>query len=114
MRENRAGFERITFDPRVLVDVSALTCHDRLREKLKSDHDCPDRMTSIAWPRGEILAARAASGRAPGWRSAPYRTLRDREVRRGRGRTCRSAISDSQQRCVTKTDDWWTAPRRPW
>jgi len=62
LRENRAAFERIMFDPRVLVDVSERDQSTTVfGEKLKTPIIvAPTGMTGIAWPNAEILAARAA------------------------------------------------------
>src|SRR6266536_4422611 len=76
MHENRAGFERITFDPRVLVDVSERDMSTTVfGEKLKVPIIvAPTGMTSIAWPRGEILAARAAGRAGAGLALSTYGT----------------------------------------
>jgi L-lactate dehydrogenase (cytochrome) len=63
VRENRAAFERITFRPRVLVDVSkrdqATTV---LGQPLKAPIVCsPTGMPGLLWPKGEIEAAKAAA-----------------------------------------------------
>ena len=62
LRENRAAFERIMFDPRVLVDVSERDQSTTVfGEKLRTPIIvAPTGMTGIAWPNAEILAARAA------------------------------------------------------
>jgi len=64
-RRNQAAFERIMFDPRVLVDVSSrdqstTVFGQRLETPILV---APTGLTSIAWPNAELLAARAA-GRA--------------------------------------------------
>ena len=65
MRENQAAFERILFDPRVLVDVSERDQSTAVfGETMKTPIIvAPTGLTSIAWPNAELLAARAA-GRA--------------------------------------------------
>jgi L-lactate dehydrogenase (cytochrome) len=62
VRRNREGFERIMFDPRVLVDVSERDMSTTVfGETLKTPIIiAPTGMTSVAWPDAEILAARAA------------------------------------------------------
>jgi L-lactate dehydrogenase (cytochrome) len=62
VRRNRAGFERLTFRPRALVDVSkrdqsTTVFGQRLETPVMI---APTGMSGICWPRGEILAARAA------------------------------------------------------
>ena len=56
VRENRAAFERITFRPRVLVDVSERDQTTTvLGQKLASPIVCaPTGMPGLLWPRGEI------------------------------------------------------------
>jgi len=63
VRENRAAFERITFRPRVLVDVSQRDQSTTvLGQKLASPIVCaPTGMPGMLWPRGEIEAAKAAA-----------------------------------------------------
>lgn len=63
VRENRAAFERITFRPRVLVDVSERDQTTTvLGQKLASPIVCaPTGMPGLLWPRGEIEAAKAAA-----------------------------------------------------
>jgi L-lactate dehydrogenase (cytochrome) len=61
-RRNQSEFERIMFDPRVLVDVSrrdqSTTVFGR---KLQTPIIiAPTGLTAIAWPNAELLAARAA------------------------------------------------------
>ena len=63
LRANRAGFRRYTFNPRVLVDVSerdqsTSVLGERLAAPLIL---APTGFTGMLWPRGEILAARAAA-----------------------------------------------------
>jgi isopentenyl diphosphate isomerase/L-lactate dehydrogenase-like FMN-dependent dehydrogenase len=63
LRANRAGFRRYTFSPRVLVDVSerdqsTTVLGERLAAPLIL---APTGFTGMLWPRGEILAARAAA-----------------------------------------------------
>ncbi|MFN8636792.1 MAG: alpha-hydroxy acid oxidase [Chloroflexota bacterium] len=76
MRENRAGFERIMFDPRVLVDVSERdTSTTVFGEKLRLPIIiAPTGMTGIAWPNAEILAARAAGRAGAGLALSTYGT----------------------------------------
>jgi len=63
LRANRAGFRRYTFNPRVLVDVSGRDQSTTvLGERLASPLIlAPTGFTGMLWPRGEILAARAAA-----------------------------------------------------
>jgi len=63
VRENRAAFERITFRPRVLVDVSKRDMTTTvLGQKLASPVVCaPTGMPGLLWPRGEVEAAKAAA-----------------------------------------------------
>jgi L-lactate dehydrogenase (cytochrome) len=63
VRENRAAFERITFRPRVLVDVSKRDMTTTvLGQKLASPIVCaPTGMPGLLWPRGEVEAAKAAA-----------------------------------------------------
>jgi L-lactate dehydrogenase (cytochrome) len=63
LRANRAGFRCYTFNPRVLVDVSerdqsTSVLGERLAAPLIL---APTGFTGMLWPRGEILAARAAA-----------------------------------------------------
>jgi L-lactate dehydrogenase (cytochrome) len=63
LRANRAGFERYTFSPRVLVDVSnrdqsTTVLGERLASPLIL---APTGFSGMLWPRGEILGARAAA-----------------------------------------------------
>jgi L-lactate dehydrogenase (cytochrome) len=62
LRRNRAAFERLTFQPRILVDVSKRDQSTTvLGERLETPiMIAPTGMAGICWPRGEILAARAA------------------------------------------------------
>lgn len=63
VRENRAAFERITFRPRVLVDVSVRDQTTTvLGQPLASPIVCaPTGMPGLLWPRGEVKAAKAAA-----------------------------------------------------
>src|SRR5262249_10311639 len=61
-RRNQAEFERIMFDPRVLVDVSrrdqsTTVFGQRIETPIII---APTGLTAIAWPNAELLAARAA------------------------------------------------------
>jgi L-lactate dehydrogenase (cytochrome) len=62
VRENRAAFERLTFRPRVLVDVSQRDQTTTvLGQTLSSPVVCaPTGLSGLVWPRGEIEAAKAA------------------------------------------------------
>lgn len=62
VRENRAAFERLTFRPRVLVDVSTRDQSTTvLGQKLSTPVVCaPTGMPGLLWPRGEVEAAKAA------------------------------------------------------
>jgi L-lactate dehydrogenase (cytochrome) len=62
LRRNREGFERITFRPRVLVDVSAIDQSTTvLGQRLETPIIlAPTGLSGMAAPRGELLAARAA------------------------------------------------------
>jgi L-lactate dehydrogenase (cytochrome) len=63
VRENRAAFERITFRPKILVDVSKRDQSTTvLGVPLKSPIVCsPTGMPGLLWPKGEIEAAKAAA-----------------------------------------------------
>ena len=63
VRENRAAFERITFRPKVLVDVSKRDQSTTvLGVPLKAPIVCsPTGMPGLLWPKGEIEAAKAAA-----------------------------------------------------
>ena len=65
LRGNRAAFERITFRPRVLVDVSHRDASTTvLGVPLATPLVvAPTGMPGLLWPRGEILMARAAKAR---------------------------------------------------
>ncbi|MGE3909371.1 MAG: alpha-hydroxy acid oxidase [Chloroflexota bacterium] len=82
MRENRTGFERITFDPRVLVDVSVRDQSTTVfGETLKTPIIiAPTGMTGIAWPNAEILAARAAGRMGAGLALSTYATCSIEDV----------------------------------
>ncbi len=82
LHENRAGFERITFDPRVLVDVSVRDQSTTVfGEKLKTPIIiAPTGMTGIAWPNAEILAARAAGRVGAGLALSTYATCSIEDV----------------------------------
>jgi len=73
-RENRAAFERITFDPRVLVDVSERDQSTTVfGQTLKTPIIiAPTGLTSIAWPDAELLAARAAGRASAGLALSTY------------------------------------------
>ena len=63
LRRNRTAFERLAFQPRVLVDVSkrdqsATVLGQRLETPVII---APTGLAGACWPRGEILAARAAA-----------------------------------------------------
>ena len=82
LHENRAGFERITFDPRVLVDVSVrdqstTVFGETLRTPIII---APTGMTGIAWPNAEILAARAAGRVGAGLALSTYATCSIEDV----------------------------------
>ncbi|MFN8524558.1 MAG: alpha-hydroxy acid oxidase [Chloroflexota bacterium] len=74
VRNNRAGFEQILFDPRVLVDVSVRDQSTTVfGEKLRTPIIiAPTGMTSIAWPNAELLAARAAMRAGAGLALSTY------------------------------------------
>ena len=82
LHENRAGFERITFDPRVLVDVSERDQTTTVfGETLKTPIIiAPTGMTGIAWPNAEILAARAAGRVGAGLALSTYATCSIEDV----------------------------------
>ncbi|MCC7371166.1 MAG: alpha-hydroxy-acid oxidizing protein [Chloroflexi bacterium] len=84
LRENRAGFERITFDPKVLVDVSERDMSTTVfGEKLKTPIIiAPTGMTGIAWPNAELLAARAAGRIGAGLALSTYATCAIEDVAR--------------------------------
>jgi len=74
LRENRAAFERILFDPRVLVDVSERDQSTTIfGQKVQTPiMVAPTGLTSIAWPNAELLAARAASRAGAGMALSTY------------------------------------------
>jgi L-lactate dehydrogenase (cytochrome) len=62
VRRNRAAFERLLFQPRVLVDVSkreqaTVLFGERIETPVLLS---PTGMAGLCWPRGEVAAARAA------------------------------------------------------
>src|SRR5215216_3228765 len=63
LRANRRGFQRYTFSPRVLVDVSQRDQSTTvLGERLASPLIiAPTGFSGMLWPRGEVLGARAAA-----------------------------------------------------
>ncbi|MCC6175345.1 MAG: alpha-hydroxy-acid oxidizing protein [Chloroflexi bacterium] len=63
LRENRTAFERITFRPRALVDVSRRDQRTTVLGQSLSTPIvlAPAGMPGLLWPRGEIEAARAAA-----------------------------------------------------
>jgi len=65
LRANRAAFRRLTFRPRVLVDVSSRDQSTTvLGERLSTPLILgPTGLAGLTWPRGEIAAARAAAKR---------------------------------------------------
>jgi L-lactate dehydrogenase (cytochrome) len=74
MRENQTAFERILFDPRVLVDVSERDQSTTIfGETMKTPiMIAPTGLTSIAWPNAELLAARAAARAGAGLALSTY------------------------------------------
>jgi len=73
-RRNQSEFERILFDPRVLVDVSR---RDQSTTVFGQKVDtpiiiAPTGLTSIAWPNAELLAARAARRAGAGLALSTY------------------------------------------
>jgi isopentenyl diphosphate isomerase/L-lactate dehydrogenase-like FMN-dependent dehydrogenase len=74
MRRNQSEFERIMFDPRVLVDVSERDQSTTVfGETLKTPiMVAPTGLTSIAWPNSELLAARAARRAGAGFALSTY------------------------------------------
>jgi L-lactate dehydrogenase (cytochrome) len=73
-RRNQSEFERIMFDPRVLVDVSERDQSTTVfGQKLKTPiFIAPTGLTSIAWPNSELLAARAAERAGAGMALSTY------------------------------------------
>ena len=73
-RRNQSEFERIMFDPRVLVDVSERDQSTTVfGETLKTPIIvAPTGLTSIAWPNAELLAARAADRAGAGFALSTY------------------------------------------
>src|SRR5689334_11820154 len=63
LRANQADFARITFRPRVLVDVSRREQSTTVLGQPVSSPLilAPTGFTGMFWPRGEIAAARAAA-----------------------------------------------------
>jgi len=74
MRRNQSAFERILFDPRVLVDVSDRDQSTTVfGQKLKTPILIgATGLTSIAWPNAELLAARAAQRAGAGLALSTY------------------------------------------
>jgi isopentenyl diphosphate isomerase/L-lactate dehydrogenase-like FMN-dependent dehydrogenase len=74
LRENRVAFERILFDPRVLVDVSERDQSTTIfGQKVATPiMVAPTGLTSIAWPNAELLAARAAKRAGAGMALSTY------------------------------------------
>ena len=74
MRRNQSEFERIMFDPRVLVDVSERDQSTTVfGAPLKTPiMIAPTGLTSIAWPNSELLAARAAHRAGAGFALSTY------------------------------------------
>jgi L-lactate dehydrogenase (cytochrome) len=73
-RRNQSEFERIMFDPRVLVDVSERDQSTTVfGQPLKTPiMIAPTGLTSIAWPNAELLAARAAERAGAGLALSTY------------------------------------------
>ena len=69
LRANRADFERVTFRPRVLVDVSRRDLGTRvLGAPVQAPIIlAPTGLAGLVAPRGEILAARVAARRGLGY-----------------------------------------------
>ena len=74
MRRNQSEFERIMFDPRVLVDVSDRDQSTTVfGQTIKTPiMIAPTGLTSIAWPNSELLAARAANRAGAGFALSTY------------------------------------------
>ncbi len=74
VRENVSAFERVTFDPRVLVDVSKRDQSTTIfGQRVETPvMVAPTGLTSIAWPRAEVLAARAAKRAGAGMALSTY------------------------------------------
>jgi isopentenyl diphosphate isomerase/L-lactate dehydrogenase-like FMN-dependent dehydrogenase len=74
LRENRVAYERILFDPRVLVDVSQRDQSTTIfGQKVATPiMVAPTGLTSIAWPNAELLAARAAKRAGAGMALSTY------------------------------------------
>src|SRR5215207_5653157 len=73
-RRNSSEFERIMFDPRVLVDVSDRDQSTTVfGQKMQTPiFIAPTGLTSIAWPNAELLAARAAQRAGAGLALSTY------------------------------------------
>ena len=73
-RRNQSEFERIMFDPRVLVDVSERDQSTTVfGQAMKTPiFIAPTGLTSIAWPNAELLAARAAQRAGAGFALSTY------------------------------------------
>jgi L-lactate dehydrogenase (cytochrome) len=73
-RRNSSEFERIMFDPRVLVDVSDRDQSTTVfGQKIQTPiFIAPTGLTSIAWPNAELLAARAAQRAGAGFALSTY------------------------------------------
>jgi isopentenyl diphosphate isomerase/L-lactate dehydrogenase-like FMN-dependent dehydrogenase len=73
-RRNSSEFEKIMFDPRVLVDVSERDQSTTVfGQKIQTPiFIAPTGLTSIAWPNAELLAARAAQRAGAGFALSTY------------------------------------------
>ncbi len=84
MRRNQSAFERILFDPRVLVDVSDRDQSTTVfGQSMKTPiMIAPTGLTSIAWPNAELLAARAAQRAGAGLALSTYASNSIEEIAR--------------------------------
>lgn len=81
---NQSEFEKIMFDPRVLVDVSERDQSTTVfGQKMKTPiFIAPTGLTSIAWPNAELLAARAAERAGAGLALSTYASNSIEEISR--------------------------------
>ncbi|MGE3911084.1 MAG: alpha-hydroxy acid oxidase [Chloroflexota bacterium] len=104
VRENRAAFERITFRPRVLVDVSQRDQTTTvLGQKLAAPIVCaPTGMPGLLWPRGEVEAAKAAKKAGSIYTLATRATCSIEEVAEATDGHCWFQVYVWQDREMTK------------
>jgi isopentenyl diphosphate isomerase/L-lactate dehydrogenase-like FMN-dependent dehydrogenase len=102
-RRNQAEFERIMFDPRVLVDVSqrdqsTTVFGQRLETPIIV---APTGLTAIAWPNAELLAARAARRAGAGFSLSTFASASIEEI-------AATGVSPLWFQLYVSTDREWT------